>query len=74
MNLHYFSKTSTELSLKSFHSVDLANSTLSVGISQLKYLIDASRNRFSTHVLKTKFENLESLDEEVGSKVCDVKL
>ena len=64
-------ETSTQLSLNSFHSMGLANSTLSVGMA---WLNNASKNKFPTHILKTKFKSLGKLDEEVGSKLCDVKL
>ena len=67
-------ETSTQLSLNSFYFVGLANSTLSVGVPQLKYLINASKNKFPTHILKTKFKSLGRLDEVVGRKLCDVRL
>ena len=67
-------ETSSQLSLNFFHSVGLANSALSVGVPRLEYLIDASKNKFPTHILKTKFKSLGRLDEEVGSKLCDVRL
>ena len=67
-------ETSTQLSLNSFYFVGLANSTLSVGLPRLKYLINASKNKFPTHILKTKFKSLGRLDEVLGSKLCDVRL
>ena len=67
-------ETSTQLSLNSFHSAGLANSTLSVGVPRLKYLINASKNKFPTHILKTKFKSLGDLDKEVGSKLRNVRL
>ena len=67
-------EATTQLSLNSFHSVGYGNSTLSQGVPRLKTLIDASRPKYPVHILKTRYNNVEELDNVVGTSIREVKL